>query len=594
MKTFILLCISVILLLVFNIYPQNWATVGGNNQRNGLSKIIGPDSVVSPAWTITSTSSVWGNSVFTYGDKFVTSRVTFTPSYTAEIECRSITDGSLLWDKQVYASSIMYAVGFSEFAVYAHDYSNDSLYALSPADGSVLWAVGENMFGGNSGILFACNGDPVVRGKRLDKYTGAAVWSYDYLIPVAPNAGYAAYGNTFYHYKGAINTAKTVFALDMETGDFKYESIPLDGDADQELPLTIGNDGTIYLCRDGGNLYALKDTGSGLAIKWEYDPVGTNLTGNFGSDSAGNVYVIDFDGVKLLSKDNGRVIDSSDISIPFGFNPTISVDGEGKVYICNSLDTGGKYYCFSPDLRTLIWEMPVPYNYYCGPTLAKDGTLIIAGSGTEIKAYKPDRALRPVADFTADSVLIQAGTGLNFYDQSSFQPSSWHWNFPGATPSVSADQNPTDIIYSIPGDYEVSLAVSNQLGTDTLTKSCYITVLPPVSVEEEVHPTEFHLSQNYPNPFNPATSIKYTLGSRRYVTLKVFDVLGKEVVTLVNAEKPAGTYELTWNAVSGSRRMPSGVYYYQLRAIPVDGQSGNPSTGSGHSFVDTKKMILLK
>lgn len=590
MKTFILFCVFIVSVFVLNNYPQNWPTVGGNNQRNGLSKIVGPDSVVSPAWTITSTSSVWGNSVFTYGDKFVTSRVVLSPSYTSKIECRSITDGHLFWDKKVYPSSIMYAVGFSEFAVYAHDYSNDSLYALSPLNGSVLWAVHEDMFGGNSGILFACNGDPVVRGKRLDKYTGETVWNYDYIIPVAPNAGYAAYGNTFYHYKGAINIDKTVFALDMENGDYKYESIPLDGDADQELPLTIGNDGTIYLCRDGGSLFALEDTGTELSIKWEYNPAGSNLTGNFGSDSAGNVYIIDSDAVKLLSRVNGRVIDSSDISIPFGFNPTISVDGEGKVFICNSLDAGGKYYCFSADLHTVIWEMPVPYNYYCGPAFAKDGTLIIIGSGTEIKAFRPNRPLKPVADFTTDSVRIYAGTGLNFYDQSSFQPAAWQWNFPGGTPAVSSEQNPTGIIYSTPGDYEVSMAVSNPLGTDSLTKNCYITVLPTVSVKKENNPAGFYLSQNYPNPFNPLTIINYQLAAKNFVTLKVYDVLGKEIETLVNEEKPAGTYELTWNAAN----FPSGVYFYQLKATPVGWQAGKTSTGSGQVFIQTKKMILLK
>jgi PKD repeat protein len=575
MKTFILLFVFVISIFVLNVYPQNWATVGGNNQRNGLSKIVGPDSVDSPAWTITSASSLWGNSVFTYGNKFVTSRVTFTPSYTAKIECRSITDGSLLWDKQVYPSSIMYAVGFSEFAVYAHDYSTDSLYALSPLDGSVLWSFYEDMFGGNSGILFACNGDPVVRGKRLDKYTGEVVWSYDYIVPVGPNAGYAGYRNTFYHYTGTITTPKTVFALDMETGDFKYESVPLDGDADQEMPMTIGNDGTIYLCRDGGNLYALEDTGTELLVKWQYDPVGSNLTGNFGSDSAGNVYIIDSDAIKLLSKVNGRVLDSSDFSISFGFNPTISVDGEGKVYICNSLDAGGKYYCLSSDLQTLIWEMNVPYNYYCGPALAKDGTLIIIGSGTQIKAYRPNKPLKPVADFTTDSVRIYAGTGLNFYDQSSFQPTAWQWNFTGGSPEVSTDQNPTDIIYSTPGDYEVSLAVSNSLGTDTLTKKCYITVLPAVSVKEENHPKQFYLSQNYPNPFNPVTNIQYAVDSRQYVTLKVYDMLGNKVATLINEEKPAGDYTIHFD---GSK-FTSGVYFYQLKA---------------GSYIETRKMILMK
>jgi PKD repeat protein len=579
MKTFILISVFIISIFTNKIYPQNWATVGGNNQRNGLSKIVGPDSIVSPAWSITSTISLWGNSVYTYGDKFVTSRVVFTPSYTAKIECRSVTDGSLLWDKQVSSSSIMYAVGFSEFAVYVHDYSNDSLYALSPSDGSVMWAVYEDMFGANSGVLYNCGGDPVVRGKRIDKYTGETVWHYDYIIPVAPNAGYAAYGNTYYHYKGAINTAKTVFALDMETGDFKYESVPLDGDGDQEMPLTIGNDGTIYICRDGGNLYALEDTGNELSIKWQYDPVGSNLTGTFGSDSAGNIYIIDYDAVKLLSKDNGRVLDSSNISIPVGFNPAISVDGEGKVYICNSLDNGGKYYCFSRDLHTLIWEMPVPYNYYCGPALAKDGTLIIIGSGTEIKAFRPNRNLKPVADFTTDSVLIYAGTGLNFYDQSSFHPIAWQWNFPGGAPSVSSEQNPSDIIYSVPGDYEVSLAVSNSLGTDTLFKSCYIKVLPSVSVVDEKQESYFYLSQNYPNPFNPATTIHYQLRNNSFVTLKIYDMLGNETSTLVNEEKPAGSYEVRFDASSGTHPIASGVYFYVLRA---------------GGFVQVRKMVLLR
>ncbi|HEY6437992.1 MAG TPA: hypothetical protein VIY47_15485, partial [Ignavibacteriaceae bacterium] len=142
-------------------FPQNWPTIGGNNQRNGLSKIIGPDSVITPAWTVSSSQTVIGNSVFTFGDKFVTARSVFSP-YTSKIECRRLNDGNLIWEKMVYPTSRMYAVGFSEDAVYAHDYFSDSLYALSSVDGSVRWVVNENMFGGNSGILFACNGDPIV------------------------------------------------------------------------------------------------------------------------------------------------------------------------------------------------------------------------------------------------------------------------------------------------------------------------------------------------------------------------------------------------------------------------------------------------
>jgi photosystem II stability/assembly factor-like uncharacterized protein len=96
-------------------------------------------------------------------------------------------------------------------------------------------------------------------------------------------------------------------------------------------------------------------------------------------------------------------------------------------------------------------------------------------------------------------------------------------------------------------------------------------------------PNGFILSQNYPNPFNPTTTIRYTIQTSEFVTLKVYDVLGNEVATLVNEEKPAGSYEVNFDA----SQLSSGIYFYKL-------QAGNPSTGSGQGFVETKKMLLLK
>jgi hypothetical protein len=93
--------------------------------------------------------------------------------------------------------------------------------------------------------------------------------------------------------------------------------------------------------------------------------------------------------------------------------------------------------------------------------------------------------------------------------------------------------------------------------------------------DEETLPIEFLLLQNYPNPFNPSTSIQYQVASISHVSLVVYDILGNEIETLVSEEKPAGTYEVTWYA----GQLPSGVYFYQLRA---------------GSFVETKKMILLR
>ena len=88
-------------------------------------------------------------------------------------------------------------------------------------------------------------------------------------------------------------------------------------------------------------------------------------------------------------------------------------------------------------------------------------------------------------------------------------------------------------------------------------------------------PNTYSLTQNYPNPFNPTTTINYQLQFSGRVTLKVYNILGKEVATIVNEDKPAGNYSVNFDA----GKLSSGIYFYRL-------QSGN--------FIATKKMILLK
>jgi 5'-nucleotidase len=94
-------------------------------------------------------------------------------------------------------------------------------------------------------------------------------------------------------------------------------------------------------------------------------------------------------------------------------------------------------------------------------------------------------------------------------------------------------------------------------------------------IEEGELPEQFRLEQNYPNPFNPRTSIQYAVSSKQFVSLKVYDILGNEVATLVSEEKAPGSYEVSFNAAE----FGSGVYIYSLRA---------------GSFAQTRKMILLK
>jgi len=109
--------------------------------------------------------------------------------------------------------------------------------------------------------------------------------------------------------------------------------------------------------------------------------------------------------------------------------------------------------------------------------------------------------------------------------------------------------------------------------------------------ESQVVAHNFSLSQNYPNPFNPSTSIAFTLPSRSFVTLEIFDIVGREVANLASEELPPGNYSRQWNAVN----MSSGIYFYRIQARPTDGgQAHQTNGGQVGSFTESKKLILLK
>jgi len=123
------------------------------------------------------------------------------------------------------------------------------------------------------------------------------------------------------------------------------------------------------------------------------------------------------------------------------------------------------------------------------------------------------------------------------------------------------------------------LRISDNAASDTGSLRAWtitITYGPIVGISNNLNIVEdYNLSQNYPNPFNPATKINYSLPKAGQVSIKVFDILGKEVTTLINEFQNAGSYDAVFNGANFS----SGVYFYRI-------ESG--------SFIDTKKMFLLK
>jgi plastocyanin len=116
-----------------------------------------------------------------------------------------------------------------------------------------------------------------------------------------------------------------------------------------------------------------------------------------------------------------------------------------------------------------------------------------------------------------------------------------------------------------------------------------ITVGPATSVRAgNSLPGGYSLEQNYPNPFNPSTIIEYSIPEQSFVTLEVYNILGRKVETLVNKEEDAGNYKVTFNTLQTDNNQPlaSGLYFYQIKAVPA----GSKAAG----YIKTRKMILLK
>ena len=204
------------------------------------------------------------------------------------------------------------------------------------------------------------------------------------------------------------------------------------------------------------------------------------------------------------------------ISGDFSMQPAVK---DGKVYVVNN-DILEMYDAFSGDLLTsFLLNRHIIYP----PAILNDN--IFASSNTHLYALDPDDL-------------------------------SVKWSYPVGGQITIANNN-------------LLLSASNGV--------IYCFMYDPTAVVTEIStsPDNFNLMQNYPNPFNAQTAILYSLPERSFITIKLFDVLGKEIAVLYKGESEKGTYQLNYNA----ENLPSGVYLYQLKA---------------DHFLETKKLILLK
>jgi 1,4-alpha-glucan branching enzyme len=245
-------------------------------------------------------------------------------------------------------------------------------------------------------------------------------------------------------------------------------------------------------------------------------------------------------------------------------------------------------YDISIDYPCRTCNKPILWNYYDEPARLKlykvFKTLInlkkdypaFRSSDFTISAGEVEKRIN-IYDSTMDVVItgnfgVQSGT----IDPNFSRTGKWYDYFSGDSIIVTDVHS---IIPQQPGEFHI-----------------YTTVLLPTpegGILNDVHRDkqqvlkEYNLDQNFPNPFNPSTKIRFRVKENSHVILRIYDVLGRQVKTLVNKEMNNGQYTVNWNGENNSgEKVSSGIYLYRMEGVPLDRQAGN--------YVKTRKMLLLK
>jgi hypothetical protein len=204
-------------------------------------------------------------------------------------------------------------------------------------------------------------------------------------------------------------------------------------------------------------------------------------------------------------------------------------------------------------------------------------TVISNGTGTASVVVSPDRQSISYSLTFLDLTSNIAAAGGHFHVgakgvngilvKTIVPPNSWGAASVNGVWSMSdggSEQLTTPIVNSfIAGDVYINLHTGDYIGGEIRGQVSYSAdLLTSVAEKPMSRPLEFDLEQNYPNPFNPTTTIHFSIPQTSFVFLKIFDVLGKAVETLVNEQKPSGSYDVQFDA----SRFSSGFYFFQLQA----------------------------
>jgi len=282
-----------------------------------------------------------------------------------------------------------------------------------------------------------------------------------------------------------------------------------------------------------------------------------------------------WDGRWILASDNAQIrrIDTttfteiaSRITGPGTLQRGVAADGRNRIWKSN----------FTSDPVVVFDSTGATVRNYGVPTVAPYGIAVDKWS-TRGRMWLWYAQPSLTGQLRLSKVDTANGSIVQTYDYSTVFPATGtvggldvindHPNYPGRVIGIMVIQN-----------YPTSVVVAIDLGRDSSTTGVDERRIAEI-------PADFALDQNFPNPFNPTTQISYALPEQASVSLRVYDILGREVATLVNGQQGAGYYIETWNGrTSAGSAVTSGVYFYRLEAKGV----------SGKAVSDIKKMVLMK
>ncbi len=404
---------------------------------------------------------------------------------------------------------------------------------------------------------------------------GNIIWDYKLGTNRPPQSGILIdSSNTIYF--GSLD--KYFYALNQDgTLKWKYETTaPI---VELAMP-NIDKEGRLYITNDLGELYSLNPDGT---LNWNVI-FESGFYGRSPSFSPDGKYIY------IAGKDSNLFALNLDGTLKWKFRCGLIrrfpiIDNEGNLYFLPE-EVPQKLYSIKPD-GTIRWEVTIVETTaipsYSTPTIDYMGNIYVAlGSailsydyngnkrwwyiiGTDPSEY--DDFWQPLICDSEGTVYVGSTFGYYYYAISSEGELKWKLPLNDYQVDNTAAISKDGTLYL--GVHKSSLFNNNEKNLIAIkdTGAMY--------VDESSIITDYSLFQNYPNPFNPSTTIKFQIPRNGFVTLKVYDILGREVATLVNEEKQQGNYSVSFNRCS----LSSGIYLYKIQT---------------NKFTDVKKMILLR